>query len=341
LTHINPVGLPHGKILAGRQRMRAQSPAQHAASVEAAIGSGQAARSSLVASWHRSSRLHGLEPALSRSPLRLTDAELGIARERAGLVVPVAKAAMSQLFQAVGAAGCCVLLAGRDGVPLERRGAAGDDATFEAWGLWTGSLWSEEHEGTNGIGTALTERRALTIDRDQHFLSRNMLMSCTAAPIYDQDAELAGVLDVSTCRADRADPFAGLIAMAVSETVRAIEAEMFRTSFARARIVLVPAGKRGAGGLIAVDADDLVIGATRSARAALGLPLDRKLKPVPAADLLGESQSKGDDFAGLERSMLQRALLRSDGNVSAAARALGVSRATLHRKLSRCEIRTH
>ena len=32
---------------------------------------------------------------------------------------------------------------------------------------------------------------------------------------------------------------------------------------------------------------------------------------------------------------MQRALARSDGNVSAAAQALGISRATLHRKLGR------
>jgi transcriptional regulator of acetoin/glycerol metabolism len=37
--------------------------------------------------------------------------------------------------------------------------------------------------------------------------------------------------------------------------------------------------------------------------------------------------------------VLQRALLRAGGNVSAAAKALGVSRATLHRKLRRFEIK--
>ncbi|MEO1318305.1 MAG: helix-turn-helix domain-containing protein, partial [Pseudomonadota bacterium] len=32
-------------------------------------------------------------------------------------------------------------------------------------------------------------------------------------------------------------------------------------------------------------------------------------------------------------------LAKADGNVSAAAKALGISRATLHRKISRLEIR--
>ena len=39
-----------------------------------------------------------------------------------------------------------------------------------------------------------------------------------------------------------------------------------------------------------------------------------------------------------ERAAVQRALARSDGNVSAAAEALGISRATLHRKLRRLDL---
>jgi transcriptional regulator of acetoin/glycerol metabolism len=38
---------------------------------------------------------------------------------------------------------------------------------------------------------------------------------------------------------------------------------------------------------------------------------------------------------------LRRALLRAGGNVSAAAKALGGSRATLHRKLKRFELNAH
>ena len=45
--------------------------------------------------------------------------------------------------------------------------------------------------------------------------------------------------------------------------------------------------------------------------------------------------------AGGQRAVLQRALLRAGGNVSAAAKALGVSRATLHRKLNRFGLNAH
>jgi transcriptional regulator of acetoin/glycerol metabolism len=321
--------------------MKEHKLSRHAADVEAAIASGQAAKSAVVASWCRSARLHQLDPERSRPPVRLTDSELFCARDKTGLLLRAAQPSMDRLHQAVGAAGCCVLLAGGDGVPVDRRGAAADDATFESWGLWTGAVWSEEQEGTNGIGTALVERRPLTIDREQHFFSRNTLLSCTAAPVYDHDASLAGVLDVSSCRADRTDLFADLIRLAVSEAVRRIEADMFRAAFHKARIMLLPASDGQGGGLLAIDADDLVIGATRSARLALGLAPDRAFRPVPAADLLGTPEDAIEHLGDVQRGVLQRALLRADGNVSAAAKALGVSRATLHRKLKRFDLRTH
>lgn len=316
--------------------------ARHAAQVEAAIASGQAARSAVVASWCRSSRLHQLDPSGGQQPVRLTEAELFRMREKAEVLLHAAQPTMDRLLQAVGAAGCCVLLAGGDGIPIDRRGAGADDRTFESWGLWTGAIWDEEHEGTNGIGTCLVEKRPLTIDRDQHFLSRNTLLSCTAAPIYYQDANLAGVLDVSSCRADRsAGGFADLVALVVTEAARRIEADIFRTVFAKSRILLVPVTDAQGGGLLAIDADDLVIGATRSARLALGLATERAFRPVPAADLLGGAGPATDHLGDVQRSVLQRALLRAEGNVSAAAKALGVSRATLHRKLKRFGLTSH
>lgn len=134
--------------------MNGQMHPHHAARVEAAIASGQAARSALVASWCRSSRLHHLDPSGRRPPIRLTEAELYHARDRVAPLLSAAQGTMDRLYQAVGAAGCCVLLADREGIPVDRRGAPADDSTFQSWGLWIGAVWSEEHEGTNGIGTS-------------------------------------------------------------------------------------------------------------------------------------------------------------------------------------------
>jgi transcriptional regulator of acetoin/glycerol metabolism len=314
-------------------------PAHHADIVQAAIATSDAARSALVASWRRSLTLHGLDPGQRQAPRRLTEGEFRLARQRVEQLLRAAEASLDRLYLAVGGIGCCVLLADRDGIPVERRGASADDETFDEWGLWTGTVWSEDSEGTNGIGTCLADQRALTIHRDQHFFSSNTLLSCTTAPIYDHEGNLAAALDVSSCRSDLTEGFVGLIAMAVGDAARRIEAENFRLSFPNARILLASAAERGAGALIAVNGDDLVVGATRSARQTLGITQQALARGLPAADILGDVAKAAEELEEAERGVIQRAIARADGNVSAAAHNLGISRATLHRKLARFGIR--
>jgi transcriptional regulator of acetoin/glycerol metabolism len=308
---------------------------QHADRVQAAIRSGEAAKSALVASWRRSSALHRLDPAIRTPPRRLSDVELERSRQGIESLIHAAQPSLDGLYQAVGGIGCCVLLANHNGVPIERRGHVADDATFRDWGLWPGTVWSEESEGTNGIGTCLAEKRALTIHRDQHFFTRNIDLSCTTAPIFDHEGKLTAALDVSSCRADLTEGFVNLISLAVNEAVRRIEANSFRMAFRKERILLAPAATQAAGALLAVDGDDLVVGATRAARLALGITSDGLAKRLPVADLLGDAGERSRDLDEAERGALRRALARADGNVSAAAASLGISRATLHRKLAR------
>ncbi|WP_445679785.1 GAF domain-containing protein [Radicibacter daui] len=315
--------------------MKEPSGVRHAAVIEAAVSSDAAATSALVASWTRCSNLHHLDPSADTDPTRLGERELSQARGRLEPLIAVAQPCLDRLYQAVGGSGCCVLLADSDGVPVERRGSSVDDANFRAWGLWPGAIWSEESEGTNGIGTCLVEQRPVLIHRDQHFFTRNTGLSCTTAPIHDHEGRLVAALDVSSCRADFTEGFAQLTAMAVADAAMRIEAENFRRAFPGARIQLVPG--RSSAALIAIDRDDLVVGATRSARLALGITDQRLKRPLPAADLTGEGQ-EGAVLESAERAALQRALARAGGNVSAAASTLGISRATLHRKLARLGI---
>ncbi len=309
----------------------------HADRIHAAISSDEAARSSLVASWRRSAKLHRLDPAQGKGPIRLTQGELNDARRRIEPLLSAAQSSLDRLYQAVGGVGCCVLFADATGIPIDRRGAVGDDKTFEQWGLWTGTVWSEQAEGTNGIGTCLVEQRTLTIHADQHFFDRNTALSCTTAPIYDHEGNLAAALDVSSCRADLTEGFVHLISVAVTDAARRIEADNFRLAFPKARVLLAPTPDNAAHALLAVDNDDLVVGATRAARQSLGLTAESFARQIPAADLFGKGELAGE-LKDAERAVVQRALARSQGNVAAAARLLGVSRATMHRKLNRLEM---
>lgn len=297
-----------------------------------------AAQSRVFASWRRSLLNHRLEPGESRPPLTLTDAETDEARQRLDRLLAVASDSMDRLFRAVGRSGCCVLLSDATGLVLDRRGTAGDESIFREWGLWPGAIWGEETEGTNGIGTCITEGAPVTIHRDQHFLTRNTDMSCVDAPIYDQRGRLVAVLDVSSCRPDDAESFLGVISAAVVDAARRIENDSFRTAFADARIVMCD--QQGATGsvLLAVDRDDLLVGATRAARQIFGLDDASFTHPRPAEDVLRGTRQPGD-FRAAERGEIQRALARSGGNVSQAAHLLNIGRATLYRRMQRLGLR--
>ncbi|PRX11941.1 UNVERIFIED_ORG: GAF domain-containing protein [Martelella mediterranea] len=306
--------------------------------------------SPVAASWWRSHVQHGLDPA-NAAPRRaetITARELSERRQRFDLLLHVAGSRLDRLFRCVSQSACGVFLSDADGYVLDGRWRSGDQSSFESWGLRPGRNWSEAAVGTNGIGTCLAEERPLIIHQSEHFLESNIAMSCMDAPIHGPDGRLIGALDVSSARSDQTAPANQMIAALVRQAARQIEADCFRHSHSGHRIVLIdgskgdddsePADTQTA--LVAVNADDLVVGATRAARQALGLTPTGAFAPVPTDDLLtGGAPNSG--FVPAERSTVVRALARQNGNVSRAARDLGIGRATLYRRMKRLGLAQH
>ncbi|WFR94189.1 GAF domain-containing protein [Rhizobium tumorigenes] len=295
-----------------------------------------AASSPIIASWHRCMSMYQLAPEQNCAPLRLTEQEFRLAREQSAQLIVEATDELDRLFLTVGKAGCCLLLTDSKGVALERRGTGSEDKDFRSLGLWPGAVWSEASAGTNGIGTALADERSVTVYRDQHFLSSNINLSCTSAPIRDHRGQLTAALDISTCREDVNEMALAILSQAVRDAALRIETNLFRSAFRGSRIVMVPSGSNPAAALLAVDKDDLILGATRAARLALKLDDARIKAGLPASDALHEDRSDdGADLMAAERAALRRVLSRNHGNVSQAAQQLGISRATMHRKMKK------
>ena len=61
-----------------------------------------------------------------------------------------------------------------------------------------GGNWEEGAIGTNAIGTALAEGRAVRILGAEHFCEDVQRWACAATPVcYPGDGELLGVIDIS------------------------------------------------------------------------------------------------------------------------------------------------
>lgn len=312
----------------------AQNGPRHADIVfDAVRSSSSAALSPVAASWCRSALHHGLDPVGARARERLDAPQLAALRDQLAPLLAVANPVLDQMYRTVGRSGCGVVLSDARGIILERRANPGDDADLAAAGLVEGACWSEDAEGTNGIGTCLFEGKPVVIHRDQHFASRNVGISCMDAPVHDPQGQLIAALDVSSCRQDHGPAMVDMIAALVRDAARQIEREYFFRHYAGARVLFLADDPATGSALLAIDRDDLVIGASRGARLRLGMGDGALAQPRPLDHWLGTTLPPSFDDG--DRGVVRRALAQADGNVSEAARLLGIGRATLYRRMER------
>jgi AraC-like DNA-binding protein len=249
--------------------MREERANQHLDRVQAVVeGNGTCAVGSIAASWKRSAIDFGIDPASNDSPRILTTGELKDHQERAKGITFTAREELDQLFRISSPAGYVALLSNEHGIVVDHRVEEAPSSRFANWGNSIGGVWSEEAEGTNGTGTCVVERRPITIHQSQHFRSRHIGSSCSAAPIFGAHDELIGVLDISSIDPMLSEHAHNLAGTLVIESARSIEERSFREQFRRHWIVAIafPQGAVGTA-LMAVDKDRRIAGLDHNARA--------------------------------------------------------------------------
>jgi AraC-like DNA-binding protein len=254
-------------------------------------------------SWRRSAKTYGVDPSSRNQPRILTYAELRDFREPSGKLIEVAQGELDHLYLVVQQTGYVVLLCDSHGIAIDHRGNDGDAERFKHWGLWLGGVWSEDAEGTNGIGTCIVEQRPITIHRGEHFRTRHTDLSCSGAPIFDADGQLTGVLDVSSTDPEVSERSHALALAVTAASAHAIEERLFRERFRRQWTIALmpPTGDRSIA-LLAVGRDEAIVGASRKARLLLALDGERLLKGVSLWSLFDRNpsllrHSRGGDIA--------------------------------------------
>lgn len=152
-------------------------------------------------SWQRCLESHGLQPEQGAPSKVLSETELTSVTDGCAGFFNIASRGVTSLQHKMWPSGYAILLADSHGATL----AAGVPNGFDhnvGKHLVTGACWSEKQAGTNGIGTCLLERQAITVHRQEHFLSNNSLLSCSAAPIFSPLGELLGCLNATTTTSD-------------------------------------------------------------------------------------------------------------------------------------------
>jgi len=268
-------------------------------------------------SWQRSATKYRLNPVDSTAPRILTSAELKHFREPLDQLIFSAQEEIDQLYKVVREAGYTVLFCDSSGVAVAHRGEDAWASQFQYWGTWLGAVWSEEVEGTNGIGTCIVEERPVTIHRSQHFRSRHINLSCSGAPVFGADGRLIAVLDVSAIDPELSERAHALTGALTIRSARAIEERFFREQFRREWIVAVAPQERGAPGmLLAIDGHQRIIGANRVARTSLLLD-DRGLSA--GISLWSIFERDVELFRRQDRTDISARLLIAGSNVSRPA----------------------
>jgi transcriptional regulator of acetoin/glycerol metabolism len=228
---------------------------------------------------------------------------------------------------------------------------------------------SERSVGTTAIGAALAELQPVWLHRGEHFFNDTSVYSCAGAPLFGPQGRCIGMLDLTGINAAERPELKHLVA----QSARSIEnALVLGVPHALLLRLNWPGRSLGTDddGLVALDGDGWVTGSNDAARqmvpqlaagtahcselfaqpwqpffdavrrnatpAASEVPLWSGLRLVALPQAPGQPASPVTPRLALrdvEISLIRKAVADARGNVQQAAKALGISRATVYRKL--------
>ncbi|MDH3637442.1 MAG: sigma-54-dependent Fis family transcriptional regulator [Gammaproteobacteria bacterium] len=187
----------------------------------------------IVYSWKRCLVDYGLTPSDNPDPYVLSRAQITERQDRADQLLQLGRVEMANLYQQIAGSGFAVILTDGEGAVLHYVGDPRFSKTAARAGLQVGSIWNEEIQGTNGMGTCLVEQKPLVVHHNEHFLPRNTVLTCSAAPIFDPYHNLVGVLDASSESKLAQQHTVALVNM----SAQAIENRLFLSAFTRAHLL--------------------------------------------------------------------------------------------------------
>jgi transcriptional regulator of acetoin/glycerol metabolism len=231
---------------------------------------------------------------------------------------------------------------------------------------------SEAAVGTTAIGTTLTEQQAVWLHRGEHFFDHTSVFSCAGAPIIGPDGQCVGMLDLTGINAVEQPALKHLVLQSARSIENALTLAQPHRWLLRLNWPGRVLGDDN-DGLVGVDGDGFITGMNRPARDMLGAAPGRghcsELFAVEPSELFDAARSQRGEmevplWSGLrlqvlaqpsneragarphsgsgshavplkdhESALIRKAVQDAGGNVGDAARALGISRATIYRRL--------
>lgn len=284
-------------------------------------------------------------------------------------LVTAARPVLQQLGRAIASTRYFAILTNQDGVVVDAHGPIDSSDPRASIITRRGVDLSERSIGTSAIGAALTELQPVWLHRGEHFFDATSCYSCAGAPLFGPDGQCVGMLDLTGVDATERPELKHL----VSQSARSIEnaltlarphALVLRLNWpgrmlgddddgllcldgegwvagsngaARQMVTALAAGAHGAvhcSELFAQPWEPLFDRARlRSDPAPMELALWSGLRLAALPQAAGQAFQTMGRLRDVETALIRQAVQDARGNVMEAARALGISRATVYRKL--------
>lgn len=151
-------------------------------------------------SWLRCYENYGLEPDRVPRPDVLTHAELSVMRAPAEELEMLAKGELDRMLRQLGDHVHLLMLASPEGTLMALRADPELEPVCHDALILPGARFTEDSQGTNGIGLCIRTLEPVSVVMEEHFAQRLAGLSCTVAPIFGPRGELAAVLNVTSLK---------------------------------------------------------------------------------------------------------------------------------------------
>ena len=288
-------------------------------------------------------------------------------------LVQAARPVLERLSRALASTRYFAVLTNQEGIvidahgPIDRADARADLITRIGVDL------SEDAVGTTAIGAALSELQPVWLHRGEHFFADTSAYSCAGAPLFGPDGRCVGMLDLTGIDAAERPELKHLAAQSARSIENALTLTQQHSLLLRLNWPGRTLGGED-DGLVCLDGDGWIQGSNDAARQMLPelalagarahcselfaqrweswFDIARRHGPQPPVEvplwsglrLQAMPQLPGQNpvaaparvpLREVEIALIRKAVADARGNVVKAAQALGISRATVYRKLGK------
>ncbi len=238
-------------------------------------------------SWKRCISDYNLDPDRVPRAEVLTNSEMRELADRHQDLLNIARPEVERLYARLVDSEYLVSFASPEGVMMLFRCDHPSLANMSTFGVQSGSVWIEERQGTNGIGTCLRTGQSIIIAGNEHYGAATRALTCMTAPVLGWKGQIDGVINVTTAaggdvRANR------IVRDIVKRAALRIENRQFLLRHRASRLLRIAVdvidAELAEAGHIALDDSGYIRAGTSNVKALVGVPvaeiLGRKVEDV-------------------------------------------------------------